>query len=44
MTEEGNVETARGTIPASALGRTLMHEHVFIVDMDVRHNYPLHLG
>jgi phosphotriesterase-related protein len=34
------VETARGPIPASELGRTLMHEHVFIADMDVRHNYP----
>jgi phosphotriesterase-related protein len=40
MTEVGNVDTARGEIPASDLGRTLMHEHVFIVDLDVRHNYP----
>src|SRR5271170_7278848 len=40
MTEVGMVETARGPIPASELGRTLMHEHVFIADMDVRHNYP----
>jgi phosphotriesterase-related protein len=34
------VETARGPVPAAELGRTLMHEHVFIADMDVRHNYP----
>jgi phosphotriesterase-related protein len=40
MTEAANVETARGPIPASDLGRTLMHEHVFIVDLDIRHNYP----
>jgi phosphotriesterase-related protein len=40
MTDVGMVETARGPIRASELGRTLMHEHVFIADMDVRHNYP----
>jgi phosphotriesterase-related protein len=34
------VQTARGPVPASELGRTLMHEHVFIVDMEIRHNYP----
>ncbi len=40
MTDVGMVQTARGPIHASDLGRTLMHEHVFIADMDVRHNYP----
>jgi phosphotriesterase-related protein len=40
MTEVAMVETARGPIATSELGRTLMHEHVFIADMDVRHNYP----
>jgi phosphotriesterase-related protein len=40
MTDVGMVETARGPMRASELGRTLMHEHVFIADMDVRHNYP----
>ena len=40
MTDVGMVETARGPMHASDLGRTLMHEHVFIADMDVRHNYP----
>ncbi len=34
------VPTARGAVPAADLGRTLMHEHVFIVDMEIRHNYP----
>lgn len=38
------VETARGPIPTTELGRTLMHEHVFIADMDVRHNYPTTWG
>lgn len=40
MTDVGMVETAGGPMHASDLGRTLMHEHVFIADMDVRHNYP----
>ena len=40
MTAAGMVETARGPLHGSELGRTLMHEHVFIADMDVRHNYP----
>ncbi|MCU1457949.1 MAG: Aryldialkylphosphatase [Actinomycetia bacterium] len=34
------VETALGPIDADRLGRTLMHEHVFIVDMEIRQNYP----
>jgi phosphotriesterase-related protein len=34
------VQTARGPVDAAALGRTLMHEHVFIVDMEIRANYP----
>lgn len=33
------IETARGTIEAAALGRTLMHEHVFIVHAEVNDNY-----
>jgi phosphotriesterase-related protein len=44
MAEVGMVETARGPIPTTELGRTLMHEHVFIADMDVRHNYPTTWG
>jgi phosphotriesterase-related protein len=34
------VETARGPVPASDLGRTLMHEHVFVLTADVQQNYP----
>ena len=34
------MQTARGPVAAADLGRTLMHEHVFIVDMEIRHNYP----
>jgi phosphotriesterase-related protein len=34
------VETVRGPIPASALGVTLMHEHVFVLTADVQQNYP----
>ena len=33
------VETARGPITNEALGRTLMHEHVFIVNAEVNQNY-----
>src|SRR5664280_2244761 len=42
--ETGTVETARGPIAASELGHTLMHEHVFIEDMEVRRNYPTTWG
>jgi phosphotriesterase-related protein len=34
------VETARGLVDVDSLGRTLMHEHVFIVTEEVRQNYP----
>ena len=34
------VETARGPVPAAELGRTLMHEHVFVLTADVQQNYP----
>jgi len=37
---EGEVATARGWLPVGELGRTLMHEHVFIVDTEVARNYP----
>jgi len=35
----GTVETARGPIPISDLGRTLMHEHVFVLTPDHLANY-----
>jgi phosphotriesterase-related protein len=34
------VETVGGPIEARSLGATLMHEHVFILDSEVNHNYP----
>lgn len=35
------VETARGPIEIEALGRTLMHEHIFIVHPEVNQNYDV---
>lgn len=34
------VETARGPIEGSALGRVLMHEHVFVISTEIQQNYP----
>ncbi len=34
------VETVRGPVDVSALGTTLMHEHVFILNEEIRQNYP----
>lgn len=34
------VETIRGAVDVSELGVTLMHEHVFVLDMEVEDNYP----
>jgi phosphotriesterase-related protein len=34
------VETVRGPIDTSELGRTYMHEHVFVLTPDVQQNYP----
>jgi phosphotriesterase-related protein len=34
------VETVRGPVDADSLGRTLMHEHVFVLNEEVRRNYP----
>lgn len=36
----GDVETARGPVPATSLGRTLMHEHVFTMDVEYQQNFP----
>ena len=33
------IQTARGPIDSSALGRTLIHEHVFLMDMEYTVNY-----
>jgi phosphotriesterase-related protein len=34
------VETVRGPVDADSLGVTLMHEHVFILNEEIRQNYP----
>lgn len=34
------VETVRGPIDASALGATLMHEHIFVKNPELEENYP----
>lgn len=34
------VETVRGPVDVNALGTTLMHEHVFVLNEEVRENYP----
>ena len=34
------VETVRGPVPTTALGTTLMHEHVFVLTPDMLANYP----
>ena len=34
------VETVRGHVDTSALGRVLMHEHVFVLGAEFRQNYP----
>ncbi len=34
------VETVRGPVDIDALGTTLMHEHVFILNEEIRENYP----
>jgi phosphotriesterase-related protein len=34
------VQTVRGPVPAAELGRTYMHEHIFLLSADVQQNYP----
>jgi phosphotriesterase-related protein len=34
------VETARGPVELDELGTTLMHEHVFVLNEEIRRNYP----
>ena len=38
------VETVRGPVDPSALGRTYVHEHVFVLSPDVQQNYPAEWG
>ena len=41
MTE---VQTVRGAVDTAELGRTYMHEHVFVLTADVQQNYPEEWG
>lgn len=38
------VNTVRGAVDSSDLGRTYMHEHVFVLTSDVQQNYPEEWG
>lgn len=38
------VMTVKGSIDSSALGRTLMHEHVFVLSTEIQQNYPEEWG
>jgi phosphotriesterase-related protein len=38
------VETIRGPIDTAELGRTYMHEHIFVLTTDVQQNYPSEWG
>ncbi|NUU21362.1 MAG: phosphotriesterase-related protein [Streptomycetaceae bacterium] len=40
VNEDARVQTARGPLPVSRLGRTLMHEHVFVTSPEVQMNWP----
>jgi phosphotriesterase-related protein len=37
-------ETLRGSVDTADLGPTYMHEHIFVLDSDVRQNYPAEWG
>lgn len=34
------VQTVRGPVDTGALGRVLMHEHVFVLGTELQQNYP----
>ena len=38
------VETVRGPVDTAALGRTYMHEHVFVLDPEITANHPQEWG
>ncbi|HWE54050.1 MAG TPA: hypothetical protein VG435_00985 [Acidimicrobiales bacterium] len=38
------VETVRGPVDTSELGRTYMHEHIFVLNPEVQENYPEEWG
>lgn len=44
MTQGTQIETARGPIGLEALGRVLVHEHVFVISPEIQMNYPEEWG
>ena len=38
------IQTVRGPIDSSELGRTYVHEHVFVLDLEIQTNYPEEWG
>src|SRR5258708_34845885 len=34
------VETVRGPVDVARLGTTFMHEHIFVLNEEIRQNYP----
>jgi phosphotriesterase-related protein len=40
----GEVQTVSGPVAAADLGRTLMHEHIFVLTTDVQQNFPAEWG
>ena len=38
------IQTIRGPVDTADLGRTYMHEHVFVLDADAQQNYPAEWG
>ncbi len=40
----GSVDTVNGPIDTADLGRTLMHEHVFVLSTEIQDNYPQRWG
>ncbi len=38
------IETVRGAVDTADLGRTYMHEHIFVLTPDVQQNYPAEWG
>lgn len=39
MADDTTVETMKGPISSAQLGATLMHEHVFVLNHEIQHNY-----
>jgi phosphotriesterase-related protein len=40
----GTVNTVRGVVDTAGLGQTLMHEHVFVLSVEIMQNYPDNWG